>query len=389
VQKNRDQEPRSDAASAADLRTLEVSFKRGSAAAGYPPRDELQRLIDEDQHSDLPALHRPLGATVLDGEYVAREPGVFGLLLRCLPFRLAQAAVIVRRRHDFHVILTWAERDAVRIGLLMRFLPRRPAHVSMLYWFSQWHKALLVRLAQPGIDRMIVRAPLQYRFALDRLRLSEAKVIKAAWVVDTRFWRPSPDPGPRDTICAVGLEMRDYATLLEALRPLQVPCHIAASNRRQTLSFQPDELTPLVTVGPLPLPELRLLYARSRFVVVPLLPTDSDQGSSVILEAMAMGRAVICTDTEGQIGILEDEVNAIRVPARDPTALRTAIERLWGDPGLCDRLGAAGRELVERRHALEHFVPRLHEICVDAAMERGLLRPRPSSPNGASSRQVR
>ena len=93
-----------------------------------------------------------------------------------------------------------------------------------------------------------------------------------------------------------------------------------------------------MTVGAKTFAELRALYARSRFVVVPLLPSDSDNGITTILEAFAMGKAVICTETAGQIGVLEHGVNCLRVPAFDVEALRAAIVELWRDPQMCQRL---------------------------------------------------
>ena len=44
---------------------------------------------------------------------------------------------------------------------------------------------------------------------------------------------------------------------------------------------------------------LRQLYADSAFVVVPLEVTDFQAGITTILEAMSMGKAVICTRTPG------------------------------------------------------------------------------------------
>ena len=72
--------------------------------------------------------------------------------------------------------------------------------------------------------------------------------------------------------------------------------------------------------------ELRALYARSRFVVVPLLPSDIDNGITSILEAFAMGKAVICTETAGQIGVLEHGVNCLRVP---PFDVEASGKRSW------------------------------------------------------------
>jgi hypothetical protein len=65
--------------------------------------------------------------------------------------------------------------------------------------------------------------------------------------------------------------------------------------REQTTSFLPIDTLSVpvdakVTFGRKTLLELRDLYARLRFVVVPLVPSESDSGVTVILEAMANAR---------------------------------------------------------------------------------------------------
>jgi glycosyltransferase involved in cell wall biosynthesis len=163
-------------------------------------------------------------------------------------------------------------------------------------------------------------------------------------------------------ICAVGREMRDYATLVEAIRDWNVPCHIAAkvdigkTDPWMTDLRDADKLPPHITLGTKPYPELRDLYARSRFVILPLYPTDTDNGVTAMTEAMAMGKAVICTKVDGQRDVLVDGVNGIFVPPRDPAALRKAIEYLWSHPEECDRMGREGRKRVEQFHTLERFV---------------------------------
>ncbi len=352
------------------FRTLMVSSRKGIEGDGWPARDQVRRLIDEDQMSNIIALHDALGVIVLDGPYLEALSGKWGRLLRRIPFRLAQALEIARRRNEFDAILTWGERDAIRTGALMHLFRRRPPHVSVLFWISRWKKALPLRLTHRGIDRMIIGAPLQHRFALDVLRLPERKVVRILRDVDTRFWRPLPGEGPADAICAVGLEMRDYDTFLAALRPVPIPCHIAVGSRRDAGALDPSKIPDHVSVGRKSLAELRALYARSRFVVVPVLPTDSDQGLTSCLEAMSMAKAVICSETEGRTELLETGVNSVLVPPRDPIALRTAIERLWADPDLCARLGAAGRRMVEERHDVRIIVPSIVAVFEDAVAER-------------------
>jgi glycosyltransferase involved in cell wall biosynthesis len=182
-------------------------------------------------------------------------------------------------------------------------------------------------------------------------------------------------------ICCVGREMRDYATFVEAIRPLGIRCHIAAGGTQGVsnpwLRLDERDLPGGVTLGRMSQVELRELYRRSRFVVVPLLPTDSDNGITTVLEAFAMGRPVVCTDVPGQAGVLEDGVNCLLVPPGDPASLRAAVERLWNDIPLCRRLGAAGRALVERNYTTEQWVESVRVVADNAIHKRGQRRPHP------------
>ena len=215
---------------------------------------------------------------------------------------------------------------------------------------------------------------------------------------------------PTDMACAAGREMRDYATLIEAIRDWPVPFHIAANaeagrNDRWMADLQGvGPLPPHLTIGAKPYPELRALYARSRFVVIPLLPSDTDNGITVMTEAMAMGKAVICSRVAGQRDLLEDGVNGLFVPPQDPRALRQAIDHLWSHPEECERMGREGRRKVERLHTLDGFVTGV-EKAVEEAIEEARApaigpharRPRSSrirsvarpSPYGLTARAIR
>jgi glycosyltransferase involved in cell wall biosynthesis len=123
---------------------------------------------------------------------------------------------------------------------------------------------------------------------------------------------------------------------------------------------------PNITVERRTLPELRDLYARSRFVVVPLLPSRSDNGVTVILEAMAMGKAVVCSATAGQVDVIEDGVTGLFVPVGDPAALRAAMVALWRDPERARAIGARARAYVERYHTLERFCSNVTSAVTNA-----------------------
>jgi glycosyltransferase involved in cell wall biosynthesis len=99
-------------------------------------------------------------------------------------------------------------------------------------------------------------------------------------------------------------------------------------------------------LGFVPHDELQRLYARAAVVACP----SRREGFGVAcLEAMAHGRPVVATDVGGLRDLVTDGETGLVVPPRDPAALRGALERLLGDPGLRRQLGAAGRERARER----------------------------------------
>lgn len=110
---------------------------------------------------------------------------------------------------------------------------------------------------------------------------------------------------------------------------------------------------PLVVVGDGPLrdrvpqafgfianAELGPYYERAAVVCCPSLR----EGFGVAcLEAMAHGRPVVASAVGGLLDLVDDGVTGLLVPPSDTRALRAALERLLGDPGLRARMGAAAR----------------------------------------------
>jgi hypothetical protein len=353
-----------------------------------PTNDELRRATAEDLRPDPVIAEDSLGGVSIDERALADVLGLRGNVLRALPISLALALLAWRRRDDFDVVLSWGERPAFALALLLALTPRRRmAHLAILMrpCFTggssgpkRWiRRAVLPLLARHGMDRLLVPAPRQRQLVTECWRVAPGRFVPAGWSVDTRFWRPLD--GPQDMICSVGREMRDYGTLIAALWSLNIPCHIATGSIHQDSGAADDPdasnidgqtLPASVTVGHKSPVELRELYRRSRMVVVPIMPSDSDNGVSTIQEAMAMGRAVISTATAGRAEILEDGVNCVLVPELDPDALRAGIERLWNDPELCSRLGANGRQRVRTGYDVEVWIATIRAAAVEAAAGR-------------------
>jgi glycosyltransferase involved in cell wall biosynthesis len=358
---------------ATSLRTLVLTSRQGK-----PPAEELRRAIAADLKPDGVSSDDAINATIIDERHIAAAHGLRGAMLRRLPLLAAQALEVVRLGGDHDAVVTWGERHSLMVALVMRLpvrLRRRPGHLAILVWPSKRNRALL-RYVLRDVDRFIVYSPLQRLYVEQMLAVGRERLIDAKYSVDTRFWRPGEGAG--DLICSVGMEMRDYGTLMESLRPLDIPCHIAAGQGMFEMRWRTAEwdenvgekpIPDNITLGQKPHTELRDLYARSRFVVVPVTPSDQDNGITAILEAFAMGKAVVATENPGNTKILEHGVNCLLVPPYDVDAMRSAIVELWNDPERCERFGAAGRRVVEARHGLDQWTAGLVRGVEEASAE--------------------
>jgi len=241
----------------------------------------------------------------------------------------------------------------------------RKPHIAMMYQFEKPNIRLPLNAFKKNLHAVVTWSTVQRRALIERLRFPAERVYLIRHYVDQVFY--SPRQIEEDMICAVGAEMRDYATLKEAVSGTGLRCHIAAdsvripgrfrllNDRRVAISDIGARSDANITEGRMSLTELRNLYARSRFVVVPLLHSDTDNGVTVILEAMAMGKTVICSRTRGQVDVIQEGVTGLYVPVGDAGALRSAVLSLWNEPSRAEQMGRSARAYVEKNHTLERF----------------------------------
>ncbi len=295
------------------------------------------------------------------------------------------ALEIHSRRDDYDAIVTWGERLSLALTIVQRLARSRKPHIAVMGQFAKPNIQIPLRLFGGSLHAVITWTSVQRRYLIERLGFPSERVYLVRHFVDQLFY--SPRTAEEDSICSVGAEMRDYPTLIEAIRGTDLRCHIAADHMRiprrirlvadrrvpvETLSVPADAK---ITIGRKTLLELRDLYARSRFVVVPLLPSESDNGVTVILEAMAMGKPVVCSQTRGQVDVIQDGVTGVYVPVGDPVALQGAMLSLWNEPERAHAMGARARAYVEQHHTLERFA-----LNVRAAAEASLAgKPAPDS----------
>ena len=323
----------------------------------------------ERPRADYIEMARGLDADLIDYSRMRRSGGFFAQLLERLGGRNARLAwECWRQRSRYDMLFTDGEQVGIPLALLLKVLgrgPRRTTHVMIVHTLSVGKKMKFFDWfgIQSHIDRFFVYSTWQKTFIEKRWSVPPEAVIFTPFMVDDRFFSAehadARETAPsRPMICAVGLERRDYPTLMRAVRDLPVDVVIAAASpwSKQADNTMDAELPPNVSRRKFTQFELRQLYADAAFMVMPLYNVTFQAGVTAILEAMSMERAVVCSLTPGQTDVIVDGESGIYVAPEDTAALRAGIVRLLDDPGEAARLGAAGRRVIEERMNLDAYV---------------------------------
>ena len=221
---------------------------------------------------------------------------------------------------------------------------------------SQARRALL-RASLRSAARVICLGESQRLELISLAGLDPERVVTMLVPIDDQFFQPRGAADNR-MVLSVGKDLaRDYATFLEAVRPVDAEVALVAHPR----NVDSLELPPNATLrGGVPFLELRELYAAAACVVLPQRRDSYAYGSeggglTSLLEAMAMGRPIVASDRAILRDYVDDGVEALVVPAEDPAAMREAVERVLADAELARSLGAAARARVERSNTSSGF----------------------------------
>jgi glycosyltransferase involved in cell wall biosynthesis len=231
------------------------------------------------------------------------------------------------------------------------------------YWWtrrSRWLAAVAGRM--PSVHFLCLSSALR-DLLLEEYGIPESRTHVTGYGVDAEFFRPMAAAASGGIVSA-GTASRDYQTLVRAAAGLETQVLVAADSNwyKEPLNVDAANVAGNVSFFSCgSYAELRSLYARARFVVVPLRDVRYAAGYAVIAEAMAMGKAVIATRTSAPSDLIADGVSGLYVPPGDVTALRQAMRTLLEDERTAMRMGEDGRRRVERYFNLDAYATRLRQ----------------------------
>ena len=296
---------------------------------------------------------------ILHAEYVVAAPTsirALSLVPRLLhyDFVVAQDSfllgyIVSLFARAFHLKTRWLY-IAMTSSTLMR---RHAAHPVRLFLFKKfWASyARIICLSSEQIRDFI-----RFGIAPDRL-------VHIPYGVDARFFHPTDASREEDLIVSVGRDAgRDYATLFKAAERLDQKFIVVAGHK----NIPPDMPVPanVSVLYNINLVEVRDLYMRARLVVIVSLnasvPDGSDcSGQTVILDALAAGKAVIATNRSWIADYFIPGQDLVVVEPNDPEALARAINSLFHDAERRKRLASSGHGKVTAHYTTKSFAEAL------------------------------
>lgn len=101
-----------------------------------------------------------------------------------------------------------------------------------------------------------------------------------------------------------------------------------------------------------------------------LFPSRAEGLGATLIEAMAMRRACVSTDSDGTVDIVKNGVTGLTVPPGDAGSLARATLAILRDPVLQHSIAAAARQRVEEKFDLEAMVSKIEAVYESVQGER-------------------
>jgi glycosyltransferase involved in cell wall biosynthesis len=182
--------------------------------------------------------------------------------------------------------------------------------------------------------------------------------------VNESYFTPFQTDSPDVDVLSVGADpQRDFASLLSlAARHRSISFRlIVDKDRAAGLGSVPTNTEVLVNV---PFPEIRTHLATARVIALPVHENTYSAGTTTLLQAMAMARPVVVSQT-GAIRNgyhLEDKHNCRLVRPGDDTGFEAALMETLSRPDLAFKMGHAARHTIVQHHTWSRFESDLESV---------------------------
>lgn len=334
---------------------------------------QAERMRKESQaesklpQSDLSLLARNLEATFITPESYAIELQPIDIIrakLSATPENWAFARAISPQFTAEDVVFCPGEEIGIPLVNICRSIKERPKIIVWFHRITGLRSRIALKLFKIGrVDYAVVCSRLNQSFLKNYLNLKEAQIFFWWYPINVTYFAAkskASDDKPQPLIVSCGLEQRDYRLLAAATKDLDVDVKVAGFSQFQSVIAKtfPKVMPENMSNRRYSIPELTKLYGDADVVAVCLKQNNGTSGVTVLTEAMACRKAIVCTRTKGLKDYLDDEEAIMTIEPGDVAGFKKAILNLLNHPEAASRADRA-YELVKRRHKLETQVETL------------------------------
>ncbi|PIS09189.1 hypothetical protein COT75_02930 [Candidatus Beckwithbacteria bacterium CG10_big_fil_rev_8_21_14_0_10_34_10] len=196
------------------------------------------------------------------------------------------------------------------------------------------------------------------------LKINPQKIKVFYFGVDLKYWdknKVREKKLKKEFVLTLGNDMhRDYSLLINHYH-LNIPLKFI------TKTLTPDQLKNLkgknfqyhLSVSN---QELRQLYYRAKFIIVPLKNTLATSGLSVTLQAMAMEKPVLLAEAPALKELFKNYHHVLYYKMNDSKSFKQKLKELNQNKHLRNKLSKNGRELIEKQFNTNYMGKNLRQI---------------------------
>lgn len=270
---------------------------------------------------------------------------------------------MVFRRTNWDRIIAWQQFYGLNFAFWCRLLHLNKLNELTIMTFiykeksgvigKLYHRYMSFMVRSKYIDRFVCFSKEECDYYPSLFNVSRKRFIYVPLGIEPINYSSTKDEG---YIFATGRSNRDYDFLLSVLDNSDYQCQIACDTMAKTLN-EGEGISILTDCHG---NEMIKRMAHSHCVVIPLKDIHVSSGQLVILQAMALGKPVICTDADGIRDYASVET-AMIIP-NELDKWRNALSLLYNDKNLYDSISMAARVFFKENFTANAMFSRIAHI---------------------------
>ena len=309
-------------------------IKRESNPASELPKSDLTLLAQNLNATFITPESYPIGPTTLTDKIRAN--------LASTSENWAFARAIADNLKSDDIVFCPGEEIGVPLASIYGAKQQRPKIIVWFHRITGLKSLVVLKLLNIGqlVDLAVVSSRTNQTLLQNHLNWAKEHILFWWHPINIDYFASKvsvadqPTSKLRPVVASVGLERRDYNLLAAATAKLDLDVKVAGFSQFQSRTAKnfPQVMPVNMSNKKYSTSELLRLYREADVVAICLKENDGTSGVTVLLEAMACRKPIVCTLTKGLSDYLDDQQAMMIIQPGDVAGLQKAILYLLNNP---------------------------------------------------------